>query len=95
MPAGFTRGFAERLNRLTPFSVREAEGGEVPLPSSVLLAPGGSNLELEDVTGEIRRVGIIRPEFVILPGNAAKFPPVPKAARQPTGTPASATKTGA
>ncbi len=54
MPAGFTRDFAERLNRLTLFSVREAEGGEVPLPSSVLLAPGGSNLELEDVTGEPR-----------------------------------------
>ena len=30
MPAGFTRGFAERLDRLTPFRVREAAGGERP-----------------------------------------------------------------
>lgn len=54
MPAGFTRGFAERLNRLSPFSVKEAEGGEVPLPGTALLAPGGSNLELENIAGEIR-----------------------------------------
>jgi two-component system chemotaxis response regulator CheB len=54
MPAGFTRGFAERLNRLTPFTVKEAAGGEVPIPGSAFLAPGGSNLELERVSGEIR-----------------------------------------
>jgi two-component system chemotaxis response regulator CheB len=54
MPAGFTRGFAERLHRLTPFTVIEAVGGEVPLPGTALLAPGGSNLELENIAGEIR-----------------------------------------
>lgn len=54
MPAGFTRGFAERLDRLTPFTVIEAKGGEVPLPGLVLLAPGGLNLELEKIGGEIR-----------------------------------------
>ncbi len=54
MPAGFTQGFAERLDRLTPFVVREARGGEVPLPGSVLLAPGGWNLELENVGGQIQ-----------------------------------------
>ncbi len=54
MPAGFTSGFAERLDRLTPFSVREAQGGEVPLPGTVLLAPGGGNLELEKIGGQIQ-----------------------------------------
>ena len=47
MPAGFTRGFAERLDRLTPFTVREAEGGEHPEIGTVLVAPGGRQLELE------------------------------------------------
>jgi two-component system chemotaxis response regulator CheB len=51
MPAGFTRGFAERLDRLTPLSASEAEGGEEPTGGSVLIAPGGHHLELETVRG--------------------------------------------
>ena len=47
MPAGFTRGFSERLDRLTPLRVREAEGGEELEAGSVLIAPGGCHLELE------------------------------------------------
>ena len=53
MPEGFTRGFAERLDRLTPFHVKEAEGGEEPTPGSVLVAPGGRHLELDAVSGRI------------------------------------------
>lgn len=49
MPAGFTRGFAERLDRLTPLRAMEAEGGEEPQAGMVLVAPGGSHLELETV----------------------------------------------
>ncbi len=51
MPAGFTRGFAERLDRLTPFAAREAEGGEEPERGTVLIAPGGHHLELETLRG--------------------------------------------
>jgi two-component system chemotaxis response regulator CheB len=47
MPAGFTRGFAERIDRLTPFAAREAEDGDEPRPGSVLVAPGGRHLEFE------------------------------------------------
>ncbi|HEB91708.1 MAG TPA: chemotaxis response regulator protein-glutamate methylesterase [Deltaproteobacteria bacterium] len=47
MPPGFTRGFAERLDRLTPLRVREAEGGERIEAGTVLIAPGGGHLELE------------------------------------------------
>jgi two-component system chemotaxis response regulator CheB len=47
MPPGFTRGFAERLNRMTPFDVSEAAGGETPRAGGVWIAPGGSHLELE------------------------------------------------
>jgi two-component system chemotaxis response regulator CheB len=47
MPEGFTRGFAERIDRLTPFEAREAEDGDEPRPGRVLVAPGGRHLEFE------------------------------------------------
>jgi two-component system chemotaxis response regulator CheB len=47
MPSGFTRGFAERLDRLTPLRVHEAENGEELEPGTALIAPGGCHLELE------------------------------------------------
>jgi two-component system chemotaxis response regulator CheB len=47
MPPGFTRGFAERLDRLTPLRVREAGSGEELEPGTALIAPGGCHLELE------------------------------------------------
>jgi two-component system chemotaxis response regulator CheB len=47
MPEGFTRGFAERLDRLTHVSAREARGGETLERGAVLLAPGGHHLEFE------------------------------------------------
>jgi two-component system, chemotaxis family, protein-glutamate methylesterase/glutaminase len=47
MPAGFTRKFAARLDRLVGLRVREAGGGEELEPGLVLLAPGGMNLVLE------------------------------------------------
>jgi two-component system chemotaxis response regulator CheB len=47
MPAGFTRGFAERIDRLTPFSAREAQDGDEPVSGLVLVAPGGRHLEFE------------------------------------------------
>lgn len=54
MPAGFTQGFAERLDRMTRFSVKEAEGGEALILGNVLLAPGGMNLEVVKVRGQIQ-----------------------------------------
>lgn len=54
MPEGFTKGFAERLDRLTPLAAKEAEGGEELIPGSVLIAPGGHHLELESRSGVIR-----------------------------------------
>jgi two-component system chemotaxis response regulator CheB len=46
MPTGFTRGFAERVDRLTPLRAREASGGESLENGTVLVAPGGSHLEI-------------------------------------------------
>jgi two-component system chemotaxis response regulator CheB len=51
MPAGFTRSFAERLDRLTALRVREAQGGEEVAPGQVLVAPGEHHLEFEWAAG--------------------------------------------
>jgi two-component system chemotaxis response regulator CheB len=47
MPPGFTRSFAERLNRLCAMQVKEAEGGERVLPGHVFIAPGNAHLLLK------------------------------------------------
>ncbi len=41
MPGTFTKLFAERLTRLSPYRVKEAKDGEPVLPRVVYVAPGG------------------------------------------------------
>jgi len=53
MPAGFTRAFAERLNRTSHFDIREAEDGDLVLPGRVLIAPGGRNMTFEVCGGQV------------------------------------------
>jgi two-component system chemotaxis response regulator CheB len=47
MPPGFTRTFAERLNRLSRLHVIEARGGERILPGHAFVAPGDHHLLVE------------------------------------------------
>ncbi len=47
MPAGFTKSFAERLNKLSPLVVSEAAAGDRIGPGSALIAPGGFHLVLK------------------------------------------------
>lgn len=47
MPPGFTRSFAERLDRLSRIRVVEAAGGERILPGHAFLAPGDKHLLVE------------------------------------------------
>ena len=56
MPSGFTRTFAERLNRMLPFEVKEAVDGDAVLPNQVLVAPGGTNM----ITVQMRDQVIVR-----------------------------------
>jgi two-component system chemotaxis response regulator CheB len=49
MPPTFTRLFAERVNKLTPFEVREGRDGEMLEAGTVYIAPGG-------VQSEVRRI---------------------------------------
>jgi two-component system chemotaxis response regulator CheB len=49
MPPTFTRLFAERVNKLTPYEVREGRDGELILPGFVYIAPGGMQSEVRRV----------------------------------------------
>jgi two-component system chemotaxis response regulator CheB len=44
MPAGFTRSLAERLNTLSPLSIREAASDDALAPGTALVAPGDHHL---------------------------------------------------
>jgi two-component system, chemotaxis family, protein-glutamate methylesterase/glutaminase len=56
MPAQYTGVFAERLNRYSPLTVKEAEDGDLVLPDHVLIAPGGLHMML---TGHPPRVRVV------------------------------------
>lgn len=47
MPEGFTYKFAERLNSLCKFEVREAQNGDYVLSGRVLLAPGNKHMVIK------------------------------------------------
>jgi two-component system chemotaxis response regulator CheB len=48
MPSGFTKAFADRLNKFCALEIREARSGDLILPGTVLIAPGGKNLLFEN-----------------------------------------------
>jgi two-component system chemotaxis response regulator CheB len=53
MPAGFTRTFAERLNRSSVFEISEASNGDLLRPGRVLVAPGGRNMIFQKISGDV------------------------------------------
>jgi two-component system chemotaxis response regulator CheB len=53
MPAGFTKAFADRLNRSTAMEVREAKDGDLVMPGRILIAPGGQNMVFQVTNGEV------------------------------------------
>ena len=65
MPAGFTASLAQRLNRSSKLTIKEAAGGELLDPSVALLAPGGSHLRLVDgrkaKLSDAPAIGALRP----------------------------------
>jgi len=46
MPPGFTKSYAERLDRASSFEVKEAVSGDVVAPGKALLAPGNMHMKL-------------------------------------------------
>jgi two-component system chemotaxis response regulator CheB len=61
MPAKFTKAFAERLDRTTPWHVREAEPGDAITAGCVLVAPGSGSL-LVRKEGAALKVDILPPQ---------------------------------
>jgi two-component system, chemotaxis family, protein-glutamate methylesterase/glutaminase len=58
IPSGFSRAFAERLNKLGPLRVSEAFEGQTLEPGLALIAPGDYHMKLERAGGGWRaRVG--------------------------------------
>jgi len=47
MPAGFTKEFANSLNKICPLEVKEAEEGDLLKPGRILIAPGDKHLTVE------------------------------------------------
>jgi two-component system chemotaxis response regulator CheB len=56
MPPVFTAMLAERLDRTSPMSVREAVDGDIPRAGEVLVAPGDHHLRVERHAGVVRAV---------------------------------------
>lgn len=54
IPAVFSKAFADRLNQLMPFEVKEAEHNDEVRPNRVLIAPGGKQMGLIVINGEVR-----------------------------------------
>jgi len=74
MPAGFTKAFAERLNRSSSFEVKEARDGDVVMPGRALIAPGGRNLVFQRVSDDVvARVVEPSPQDRYIPSVDAMF----------------------
>lgn len=81
MPAGFTRSFAERLNRHLPLEVREAQDGQPLRRGHALIAPGSHHLairrgdqgQLETALLETEPVNRHRPSVDVLFDSAARL----------------------
>lgn len=67
MPARFTKAFADRLDRLVPMRVLEAEDGLPVQAGTVYIAPGSGNLEVSGTPGDAR-VRIVPPSKAGRPG---------------------------
>jgi len=61
MPPIFTRLFAERVDRLTKYNVKEATDGEHLEPGSVYIAPGGMQTEVQRA-GDGLKARVVEPK---------------------------------
>ncbi len=48
MPVGFTRPLADRLNKISPLAIKEAEAGDALEAGQALLAPAGFHMTLDE-----------------------------------------------
>jgi two-component system chemotaxis response regulator CheB len=80
MPPGFTKTYADNLNKKYPFEVKEAEQGDKLLPNRILIAPGDFHMEVKK-TGSLYSVVLhqdvpkhsVRPAAEYLMSSVAKY----------------------
>ena len=53
IPPVFSKAFADRLNSLCEFEVKEAVDGDAVIPNRVLIAPGGMQMSLREASGTL------------------------------------------
>jgi two-component system chemotaxis response regulator CheB len=59
MPEGFTTAFARRLDTLCAMNVREAADGDLLVPGTVLIAPGGDRHLHVEPDGDVLRTWLV------------------------------------
>jgi two-component system chemotaxis response regulator CheB len=77
MPPGFTSSLADRLDRASALTVREAASGDRLEPHTVLVAPGGQHLRIHSdrttALDEEPPIGGLRPRADLTIGDAARI----------------------
>lgn len=56
IPPVFSKAFADRLNLLCPFEVKEGEDGDSITTERVIIAPGGKQMKVRSVNGDLKIV---------------------------------------
>ncbi len=56
IPPVFSRAFADRLNGLCEFQIKEAEDGDEVKPDRVLIAPGGKHMTVKKINNVLKVV---------------------------------------
>jgi two-component system, chemotaxis family, protein-glutamate methylesterase/glutaminase len=79
MPVGFTRSLAERLDRRSAMTVREAEDGDAVVSGAVLVAPAGTHMKVRRRGAAVRvslddepREALHRPSVDVLMASVAR-----------------------
>lgn len=52
IPEHFSKMFADRLNLIFPFTIKEAENNDPILPNQILIAPGGKQMKIVESNGK-------------------------------------------
>ena len=58
MPGGFTKSLADRLNELSPLTVKEAEDGDILTKGTVYIAKGGYQMRLKKQEDHTYRISV-------------------------------------
>lgn len=53
IPPVFSKAFADRMNQICPFEVKEAQDGDLVQANRVLIAPGGLQMTIRDRRGQL------------------------------------------